>query len=134
MALEFLHFYAFSFYLLYICKFSYHAFGLFQWNTRLAWRDKCFLFNGIRWPLFYFFKNRSPPELLPVLGLLVVCVDWFEEPLCIGHNSQITDHMIQITCYMLNRLSFMNGNVPLDWLNMSLSTFKINCKKKFLIM
>ena len=28
----------------------------------------------------------------------------------------------------------ISGNVPLEWLNMSLNMFKIHCKKKFLIM
>ena len=31
-----------------------------------------------------------------------------------------------------NRLSILNGRIPLTWLNTSLNMFKINCKKLFL--
>ena len=31
-----------------------------------------------------------------------------------------------------NRLTVINNKIPLDWLNLSLNTYKINCKKLFL--
>ena len=31
-----------------------------------------------------------------------------------------------------NRLSLINGLIPLDWLNMSEFTYKVKCKEKFL--
>ena len=33
---------------------------------------------------------------------------------------------------MANRLSILNGRIPLSWLNATLSTYKIKCKKLFL--
>ena len=33
---------------------------------------------------------------------------------------------------MANRLKILNGKIPLSWLNMTLESFKINCKKLFL--
>ena len=46
-----------------------------------------FLINGIRWPLFYYLHHN-------LQSLLIIF-------LCIGHNSQNTGHMIQITWYEL---------------------------------
>jgi hypothetical protein len=31
-----------------------------------------------------------------------------------------------------NRVYILNGRIPLDWLNMSINTFKVHCKKEFL--
>ena len=31
-----------------------------------------------------------------------------------------------------NRVFILNGRIPLDWLNMSINTFKVHCKKEFL--
>ena len=31
-----------------------------------------------------------------------------------------------------NRLSILNGSIPLSWLNLSLASYKIKCKKTFL--
>ena len=33
---------------------------------------------------------------------------------------------------LANRLSTVNGKIPLEWLNYSLPTFKMHCKKLFL--
>jgi hypothetical protein len=33
---------------------------------------------------------------------------------------------------MNNKLRVLNGNIPLDWLNLSADSFKIMCKRKFL--
>ena len=33
---------------------------------------------------------------------------------------------------MANRLSILNGRIPLSWLNATLSTYKVKCKKLFL--
>ena len=31
-----------------------------------------------------------------------------------------------------NRVFVLNGRIPLDWLNMSITTFKVHCKREFL--
>ena len=33
---------------------------------------------------------------------------------------------------LANRLYILNNKIPLSWLNMSISTFKVHCKKKLL--
>ena len=38
---------------------------------------------------------------------------------------------VGINC-LANRLTVINNKIPLDWLNLSLNTYKINCKKLFL--
>ena len=33
---------------------------------------------------------------------------------------------------LVNRLSLINNQIPLDWLNLNYDTFKIKCKQKYL--
>ena len=33
---------------------------------------------------------------------------------------------------LANRLAFLNNEIPLEWLNMLIETFKIHCKKLYL--
>ena len=38
---------------------------------------------------------------------------------------------VGINC-LANRLTIINNKIPLDWLNLSLETYKVKCKKLFL--
>ena len=42
------------------------------------------------------------------------------------------ERKVGINC-LANRLTVINNKIPLNWLNFSLDTFKIKCKKLFLI-
>ena len=61
---------------------------VFKFTLALVCLSNCFfLCNGIRWPLFSYLHQ----EFTFLINYL----------LCIGHNSQDTEHMIQITCYLI---------------------------------
>ena len=64
---------------------------------------------------FYFYElNPSSPHLVLIL------VDY-------------RNIVILMSIYILtNRLSLINGLIPLDWLNKSLESFKFMCKKQFM--
>ena len=34
---------------------------------------------------------------------------------------------------LANRLTILNGKIPLEWLNMNIESYKIKCKKEFLV-
>ena len=34
---------------------------------------------------------------------------------------------------LANRFFILNDKIPLEWFNMSMDTFKVNCKKRFLL-
>ena len=79
------------------------------------------------------FKHFNPPQLPafiqnkpgPSLGILKI-----EQKILLIKNN---NYEIGINS-LANRLYYINNQVPLEWLNMSMNMFKIHCKKRLLIM
>ena len=79
--------------------------------------------------LFKIFNNQQPPQ------------DWMD----LHFNQLISRRQVDFECYnnanfkvgnntLSNRLSTLNKKVPLHWLNLTLETFKLHCKNKFLLV
>ena len=62
--------------------------------------------------------------------------EWFQRQFNNRHNklSVTKTNTLRVGANILvNRLSLVNNQIPLDWLNLNYDTYKIRCKQKFLI-
>ena len=79
------------------------------------------------------FKHFNPPQLpafnqnKPGPSLSILKIE--QKMLSVKNNN----YEIGINS-LANRLYYINNQVPLEWLNMSMNMFKIHCKKRLLIM
>lgn len=79
--------------------------------------------------LFKIFNNQQPPQ------------DWMD----LNFTQLISRRQVNFECHnnanfkvgintLSNRLSALNKKIPLHWLNLTLETFKLHCKSKFLLV
>ena len=89
-------------------------------------------------------KNRAMPEaLMPYKCAIQLFKEHSLEWINLNLNQILTTRQINFITMktnetkaglkiLSNRLSLLNGLIPLLWLNLSTNTFKVNCKKLIL--
>ena len=60
-----------------------------------------------------------------------VRVEKVEKEIGPRNNIIFKNRKVGINC-LANRLTVINNKIPLNWLNLSLDTYKVKCKKLFL--